>query len=239
MDKLEFDNTHVAVLNTNQDIYDSFNDFMFSEDTRVFGKLVARVLLAEKTKNVPGDIVECGVFKGSGMLTWLKIKKNLFPNSMKKVIGFDYFDTESLISSLSGKDKERMEELFITRNYSHNELGTGAERYISDSILQSGFTNADFELVKGDLSNTSLNFVEERPGFKISILYLDVDLNIPTYDALCNFWPRISKGGVVVFDEYAYHQWSESLGADRFFDSREEQIEILNFNGPTAFVIKK
>ena len=67
------------------------------EDTKVLGKLVARTLLAEKTRHIPGDIVEVGVFKGSGVLTWLKLKKLLFPNSMKKVIGFDFFDTKSLV----------------------------------------------------------------------------------------------------------------------------------------------
>ena len=44
-----------------QDIYDSFNDFILSSDTKVFGKLLARTLLFNSVKNIPGDILEFGV----------------------------------------------------------------------------------------------------------------------------------------------------------------------------------
>ena len=64
-------------------------------------------------------------------------------------------------------------------------------------------------------------FVNKRPGFKISLLYLDMDIEKPTYDTLVNFWDRISKGGIVVLDEYAHHQWSESIGVDKFLDERK------------------
>ena len=86
--------------NEKQYIYDAFNDFIFSPDIRVISKLIARIRLFEQIKDVPGDVVECGVFKGSGILSWLKIKKILVPNSFKKVIGFDFFETDALINSL-------------------------------------------------------------------------------------------------------------------------------------------
>lgn len=57
------------------EIYDAFEKFIFSEDTKILAKLVARTLIFEKIINVPGDIVEAGVYRGSGMLTWLKLKK--------------------------------------------------------------------------------------------------------------------------------------------------------------------
>jgi len=41
-------------------------------------------------------------------------------NSFKKIIGFDFFNTEQLIKSLDGDDMEKMEALFETRNFSHN-----------------------------------------------------------------------------------------------------------------------
>ncbi len=233
--KIEFSNSEKAEINTSQEIYDAFNAFIFSSDTKVLGKLIARTLLADKVRNVPGDIVEIGVFKGSGLLTWLKLKKILFPNSMKKVIGFDFFDSESLIQSLSGLDKIRMEELFSDRNYKHKE---GAKMIIEDMIQNAGFTSADYELVAGDVVKTTYDFASKRPGFKISLLYLDLDIEEPTYAALDALWSRVSRGGMVVFDEYAYHQWSESIGVDRFFEDKKVEIKILDYPCPTAYVIK-
>ena len=48
---------------------------MLSSDLKVFGKLLARTQLFDKVKDIPGDIVECGVFKGAGWMYWLKLLK--------------------------------------------------------------------------------------------------------------------------------------------------------------------
>lgn len=232
---MEYNNAAVMQLSTSQSLYDAFNSFIFDPDTKVLGKLAARILLAEQTRKVPGDIVECGVFKGSGMASWLKIKKLLFPNAVKKVIGFDFFDTQSLLAALSGKDQDRMKELFEQRNYQHDEQG---EQVVKNYLETAGFGAADFELVKGDIGKSAPKFTEERPGFKISLLYIDLDVEEATYQALEALWPRLSRGGLVVFDEYAWHQWSEAKGADKFFADKQEQIQVLEFLGPTAYVIK-
>ena len=64
----------LEIVDTSQNLYDFFNGFILSSDTKVFGKLLARTLLVDQVKDLPGDIVECGVFKGTGMLTFLKIQ---------------------------------------------------------------------------------------------------------------------------------------------------------------------
>lgn len=228
-------NSEKEINSTPQSVYDSFNDFIFSDDTRVLSKLTARTLLFDMVKNVPGDIVECGVFKGSGILTWLKIKKILAPNSFKKVIGFDFFDSETLINSLSGKDKEAMKSLFDDRNFKFDNKFV---KFLNGKIIDAGFKESDFELISGDVSKTTSDFVNKRPGAKISLLYLDVDLEKPTYDAMKNLWDRVSNGGIIVFDEYGYHQWSESLGVDRFCKEYNIEIIPLDFNAPTAYIKK-
>jgi hypothetical protein len=157
------------------------------------------------TSNIPGDIVECGVFRGSGIVAWLKLRDICLPGSLKNVIGFDYFDSESLISKLTGNDKIQMEKFFKDRNESHDE---GAIDYLKDLINSAGFKNNDYELIKGDISETAKEYVSQRPGFRLSVLYIDLDLDKPTYSALSAFWDKLSVGGVVVFDEYGYPQWS-------------------------------
>lgn len=229
-------NSEKEINSTPQSVYDSFNDFIFSNDTKVLSKLTARTLLFDMVKNVPGDIVECGVFKGSGILSWLKLKKILAPNSFKKVIGFDFFDSETLINSLSGKDKEAMNSLFEDRNFKFDNKFI---KFLNDKIISAGFSECDFELISGDVSKTTSDFVNKRPGAKISLLYLDVDLEKPTYDAMKNLWHRVSNGGIIVLDEYGYHQWSESLGVDRFCKEYNLEIIPLNFNAPTAYIQKK
>jgi hypothetical protein len=225
----------IEIIDTEQKLYDSFNEFIMSSDTKVFGKLLARTRLFEEVKNIPGDIVECGVFKGSGMLTFLKLKRFFCPNSYKKVIGFDIFDSKELVDSLHDLDKETMSRLFNDRNFQHDK---NYKDILEKKILQFGFEEHEFSLIQGNISETALNFIENNPGFKISLLYLDLDLEEPTYDALCSLWDRVSKNGLVVFDEYAYSKWSESKGVDRFFQNKDVDIISLNYICPTACIKK-
>jgi len=226
----------LEIVTQTQDIYDSFNNFILSSDTKVFGKLLARTLLFNSVKNIPGDILEFGVFKGTGMMTFLKLKKYLVPNSGKKVIGFDLFDTDSLLSSLNDQDKEAMSTLFKGRGFSHEESYV---KFLEEKIKNAGFLDHEYDFVIGDATITSKQYFKERPGLKISLLYLDMDLEEPTYEVLQAAWDRVSSGGLVVFDEYAFHKWSESKGVDRFFKDKGVQIKSLNFIAPSAYVVKK
>lgn len=227
--------TEIENFNAEQSLFDSFNEFMLSSDLKVFGKLLARTLLFDKVKDIPGDIVECGVFKGTGLFTFLKLKRYFCPNSNKQVVGFDFFNTKDLIESLSGYDKESMDTMFKGREFEHEVT---FKDYLNQKILNSGFQDYEFELISGDVCKTTHQFVKERPGAKISLLYIDVDLEVPTYEILSAMWDRVSSGGIVVFDDYAYQRWSESPGADKFFENIEVTIKSLNFMAPTAYVIK-
>lgn len=43
-----------------EEVYKSFNDFIFSNDIKVLGKLLHRFEFFNKVKHLPGDIVEVG-----------------------------------------------------------------------------------------------------------------------------------------------------------------------------------
>jgi hypothetical protein len=141
----------LEVAKTPQELFDCFNGFILSSDTKVFGKLLARAQLFEKVKTVPGDIVECGVFKGTGLLTFLKLKRFLCPNTLKRVVGFDFFNSEVLLDSLKGIDKEGMKTLFEGRQYEHKD---GFHKEMSAFISSCGFEEHEFELVQGDISKS-------------------------------------------------------------------------------------
>jgi hypothetical protein len=225
----------LELISIDQKLYDGFNDFIMSSDLKVFGKFLARTLLFQQVKDIPGDIVECGVFKGSGLFTFLKLKRYFCPNTYKKVIGFDFFDSKKLTESLSAQDKQTMTLLFEKRNFSHD---VSYKTFLEKKFVECGFLDHEFELIQGDISKSVLSFVESRPGAKISLLYLDLDLEIPTYDTLNSLWGRVSSGGIVVFDEYAYHNWSESIGVDKFFKDKNVKIKSLDFVAPSAYVVK-
>tara|TARA_B110000971_G_C20011572_1_gene501811 strand:- start:1430 stop:1834 length:405 start_codon:yes stop_codon:yes gene_type:complete len=96
------------------------------------------------------------------------------------------------------------------------------------------------KLIKGDACDTCITFINENPGARIKLLYLDMDLDKPTFIVLINLWNLIVKGGIVILDEYGFHKWDESNGVDRFLKTIDGQytLENTNIQAPTL-VIKK
>ena len=68
-----------------------------------------------------------------------------------------------------------------------------------------------------------------------------MDIEKPTYQSLINLYPRIVKGGIIIFDEYACNKWSESNAVDRFLKKYPELIlkTITWARTPTAYIIKQ
>jgi hypothetical protein len=220
-----------------QNIYDSFNNFIFSNEYTIIGKLFYRFLFFKLTQHIPGDIVEVGVFKGSGIATWLKILKVFCPYTNKKVIGFDFFSADDVYTFTN--DKEAGNELLdIINRVDKDDLSLLS---VQHNIISSGIDSSKFMLIKGDVIYTTKEFVDNNPGFRISILYLDADLLDPTYYSLLHLWDRIVPGGYIVFDEYQYHKFNESSGVEKFLKEKklEYTIETTNFVAPCAFMIKK
>ena len=222
---------------TAQSVYDAYNDFLFSSDRNVLFKMLKRIELFDKIKSLNGDIVECGVFKGSGVALWLKLLDLHSPHDIRKVIGFDFFDSSFVDNLPNAIDKEMMGQVFSRCNVSDACI---SRENIQDKLVNVCELSPDkFELIKGDISIKSKEYAESRPGFRISLLYLDLDLDEPTYATLCNLWSHVVQGGIVVFDEYAYHVWSESNAVDRFTKEHGLKLYKTNVRSPTAYIIKK
>lgn len=238
--------TDARVNSTQQSDYDHFNGLIFSRERNIIFKFLMRHRLYEMIKHLHGDIVECGVFKGSGLASWLKMMDMDAPHDIRKVIGFDFYDP-SFVKDLTGEDKVYMEKVFercglkvnpTTGNITEGKSEVSTE-VITERLLGAGVSEHKFELVKGDISNTSKEYVSTRPGFRIALLYMDLDIERPTYEALVNFWDNILPGGIVVFDEYAYHVWSEANAVDKFVKEKGLKLHKLDIRSPTAYLVKE
>jgi hypothetical protein len=136
-----------------QDFYDAYNKFIFSNDSKVFNKLASKFFFLELTRKVPGEIVELGVFKGSGIAGWLKVCRSI--QSTRRVIGFDFFNQEALVESIKTSDANMMNSLFADRNF--DPSGYGAT--LMGMLNQMNFQN--FDLIEGDVFETIPKYLAE------------------------------------------------------------------------------
>lgn len=84
MDKLK-----LFVDNTNE--WDLYNGFFLNNDIERLRKFLVREHFFKMSLELPGDIVEIGVFKGTGLAQLSKLREIFIPASNKKLIGFDLF----------------------------------------------------------------------------------------------------------------------------------------------------
>jgi hypothetical protein len=222
-----------SVKETPQTVYDSYNSLMFSGDARVFNKMMKRAELYMQVKELAGDILEFGVFKGSGLALFLNLKMMYEPNSLMKVIGFDYFNSEKLTNSLDGLNKTMMSAV-LNRAQSDELSITSVKRRLSN------FKEDTYKLIEGEALANAIQFKMENPGARIKLLYMDLDLGEPTYKILKVLWTKVVKNGIIVFDEYAYHKWDESDGVDKFLKEIEGQYEFFDTKiyAPSAYIKK-
>lgn len=212
-------------------IWDAYNNLLLGPDIERLRKLLARYELFRMVQDLPGDIVECGVLKGTSLMFFLKLLHIHAHGSARRVIGFDMFDQFPAHDEV---DRAAVEAFVAESGF---EGITPESLYAK--ISAAGLDRERCDLVAGDIVHTASQYIHENPGFRISLLHLDLDLDTPTFAALEAFWPRIVPSGIVILDEYAIARWTESAAIDRFFVDKTVRLRTLSWaRTPTAYIVK-
>jgi hypothetical protein len=159
---------------------------------------------------VKGSVVECGVYRGFGLMSWAKLSAMLEPEDLtRRIYGFDSFDG---FPSTHPKDQSpfKQNEPGELAADCHEELLQLIKEYDADRFL--GHI-PKVELIRGDVTKTIPEFVTRHQHLVVSLLFLDVDLYEPTRIALEHFLPRMPKGAVVAFDELDNPIWPGETAA--------------------------
>lgn len=223
-------------------VWDYENNFYLSCDSSRVAKIMAHYELYKITEDIPGDIVECGVFKGVSLCRFAMFR-DVLKNHSKKIIGFDTF----------GKFPEtkfnlEFNEKRDTNSSYWNTDGEGRKRHIEISqesiskdqlyrILENKRINNSVELIEGDITQTVPKYVKEHEDQRISLLNLDVDIFEPTVTILEYLYPKISKGGVLILDDYGKFP-GETKAVDDYFKDKNVEIRKFAFSEYPKFVIK-
>ena len=147
---------------------------------------IRKFSVSHAIKNNSSDklFLEFGVFKGDSINTFAKylLKKK------SHIFGFDSF--------------EGLEEEWITHEY--NPIGTFSLNKKPPKV------DKNVTLVIGKVQDTLENFLKQKEGKKIAFVHMDMDTFVPTQYVLKKIKPFLSKGAVILFDEfYGFPNWKE------------------------------
>jgi hypothetical protein len=190
--------------------------------------------------HVNGNIVECGVFAGGGLMSWLHFSSILEPfNHTRKIIGFDTFEgfpeIDSKDTHASASDHLHKEAFLISRSMK-DEIQNLAD--IHDQNRPLGHL-PKVQLVQGDATKTMPDFVAANPSLLISLLYLDFDIYLPTKCALDHLFSRVVKGGIVAFDELNTPEFpGETTALLESFDLTKIELKRTGLDPHISYFIK-
>ena len=173
-------------------------------------------------KRIPGDIVECGVWRGGSMMAVASTLK--FRNSIDRDLWlFDTFEGMSAPESrdidhsghaakelLNSQSREDPSSIWCQCNLEE----------VQKNLLKVGYPKSQLRFVKGPVENTIPGSMPD----KISLLRLDTDWYQSTKHELVHLFPKLSDGGVLIIDDYGHWQGCREA-VDEYF--QEHDIPIL------------
>jgi len=163
--------------------------------------------------NIPGGIVECGVWRGGSMmaiaLTLLRLNRGNIPLYL--------FDTYEGMSQPSTRDGQRaVQEWESLQTPTRNEWCYASLGDVQSNMESTGYDKSLLFYFKGKVEDTIPGSAPEQ----ISLLRLDTDWYESTKHELEHLFPRLAPGGILIIDDYGFWEGcrravDEYLGANR------------------------
>jgi len=172
--------------------------------------------LIGRVASVPGDLAECGVFRGSTLVpTAIFVQQQ---RNNKRIFGFDSFqgfdDSVAKDVALGGsKDDQRKVGGFADTS-----------RELVSEKLRMFAVEQNVTLVPGYFRDS----LAAAAASRFSFVHLDCDTYDSYKECLAFFYPRLNRGGIVLFDEYNDPAWPGcNLAIDEFLADKPEKPQTI------------
>lgn len=183
-----------------------------ASDERLFATIMACRYVVER--GIVGDFVECGVWRGGNSIIAAGVFQALLSN--KEVWLFDTFAgmTEPTSVDVNFRGEAADQKFAKTRRSDHSEWCYAPLEEVQANFASLGLLGDNVRFVKGDVAKT-LAPSQALPR-SISVLRLDTDWYESTRAELEALYPRLSRGGVLIVDDYG-HWGGARKAVDEYF----------------------
>lgn len=211
------------------------NNFTMTSVARLVNTLKSCKYVVQN--NIPGDFVECGVWRGGHGILAKKIFEKM--GSSKKVWMYDTFEgmAEPTEYDVNAKTKELAKTKYqVAKKNTHVDWCYASLEDVKKCVQVSGIDINSIKFIKGDVCNT-LNDPANRPD-KIAVLRLDTDWYKSTKTELELLYPTLSNSGVLIIDDYGHWQGSRKA-VDEYFSNSEYKplFNVVDYTGRSAIKI--
>lgn len=228
--EIQYNETRANVLGRVDSKYVADAPFVFANRITVTAAL-SRIELFKMVQDIPGAIIECGVYKGNSLMLYMQLSMILEPYAINRsIIGFDTF------SGFTSIDAEQDPTDINESMFSDTDESLIQDMIDANDLVRPVNRIPRCEIVKGDILETVPAFVKTRPDLVVAMLILDTDLYSSTKVALETFLPYMPKGAIVVLDEVAYRNFPGETAALRdVLDMNKVELKRLPFDSSVGY----
>jgi O-methyltransferase len=179
--------------------------------------------------DVPGVIVECGVWRGGASLAALIAQRETFGRVLKPVYLLDSFEGLPPVTEKDGPLAAQWQSGADVERFMDN--CRAAEDECRQLMRTHGFGPEEAIIVKGWFSQTLPGVVERVEDAGVAMLRLDGDWYDSTMECLAAVEPLVSEEGAVIIDDY--YAWDGCARAVHDYLSRNDlpyRIKSLPYN---------
>lgn len=177
--------------------------------------------ITRRIVNIPGAILELGVQWGALTSLLYNLTAIHEPyNFRRKIVGFDTF---------SGFPASSLSEAELNQGWLPSDLAGASDakqialRCLDAHQVFSAMSHmARHEFVEGDVIETLPTWFSTNPSETVALCIFDMDLGIPTKEALKHVLRRSQKGTILVFDEYSHPRFPDEGAVVR------EMLDVMN-----------
>lgn len=179
--------------------------------------------------NIPGDIAECGVWKGGACLLASLVMAEEESSSQRSIW---LYDTFSGMVSPGENDRIAVSGQPLSDRKPEGWWAAGLEE-VRKTLMFSPMDAKQFKLIRGPVEET----LDKQSPEKLAILRLDTDWYESTMKELEVLYPVLSPGGVLIIDDYG-HFTGARKAVDDYFRARNESV-LLHRSDYTGRVLIK
>jgi O-methyltransferase len=193
-------------------ILQSVKTYTMTSPERIFAVLEAVRYVIKS--NLPGSIVECGVWRGGTMMAaahLLRMKERFD----KDLYLFDTFEGMTLPAEADVDFRGRKAKTQFLAKRRTNDSSDWCYASLSEvrtNLETVGYIKSKIHYIVGKVEDT----IPQHAPSEISILRLDTDWYESTMHELVYLYPRLVRGGVLIIDDYGYWQGARKA-VDEYF----------------------
>jgi len=175
--------------------------------------------------NIPGDFVECGVWKGgSSMLVALLLKNENVVD--RKIYLYDTFAGMTEPGKNDGVE-EKIEWEKNKKDDGNNSWCFASYEEVEANMKSTGYPVGNIRLLKGKVEDT----IPGTMPAKIALLRLDTDWYESTKHELTYLFPLLEKSGVLIIDDYGAWQGARKAVDEYLKDNGTVYLNRIDFTG--------